>query len=321
MAQPSFFELVRGELQETEARMRAVRQTAEPSLVAATDQLLGAGGKRVRPTVALLAGRMISAPDEPLLNFAAAVEMLHTATLVHDDLIDGALLRRGIPTLNSQWTPGATVLAGDFIFASAAHFGAQTKSLSVMRLFARTLMTITNGELAQMFGRSQKANREDYDQRIYAKTGALFELAGSGAALLNDKSLPWAEPLGRYGREVGMAFQIVDDILDFTADSTHIGKPVGSDLRQGLITLPVLCYFEAHPRDPNRDAVLDPQRRHQVDIDRVVDLIRGSEAIPASLAVAQRCVSQARASLDGLPQNAFRSALVELADYVVSRDL
>jgi geranylgeranyl pyrophosphate synthase len=321
VSQPSFFEIVRGELQATETRMRAVRHPADANLQTALDHLLSAGGKRIRPTVALLAGHLVEAPPEPLVNFAAAVEMLHTATLVHDDLIDGALLRRGIPTLNSQWTPGATVLTGDFIFAWAAHLGAQTDSVRVMVSFARTLMTIINGELAQMFGRTQRASREEYDQRIYAKTAALFELAGSGAALITVHESPLAPRLGDFGRQVGMAFQIVDDILDFTADSTRLGKPVGNDLRQGLITLPVLCYGDQHPEDQDVQAVLNPEHRHQADVDRLVEAIARSEAIAAAMSEARRFASAARDALHGVTAGRYRDGLLELADFVVARDL
>jgi geranylgeranyl pyrophosphate synthase len=321
VSQPSFFEIVRSELQATEVRMRAIRHPADSNLQSALDHLLSAGGKRIRPTVALLAGHLVEAPTEPLVNFAAAVEMLHTATLVHDDLIDGALLRRGIPTLNSQWTPGATVLTGDFIFAWAAHLGAQTDSVRVMVSFARTLMTIINGELAQMFGRTQRVGREEYDQRIYAKTAALFELAGAGAALIASEASPMSARLGDFGRQVGMAFQIVDDVLDFTADSARLGKPVGNDLRQGLITLPVLCYGDRHPEDQDLQAALDPEHRHQADVDRLVSAIARSEAIPVAMTEARRFAAAARTALEGVAPSQYRDGLLDLADYVVARDI
>jgi geranylgeranyl pyrophosphate synthase len=142
---------------------------------------------------------------------------VHTATLVHDDLIDGALLRRGIVTLNAQWSPAATVLTGDFIFARAAKLAAETDSVPVMRLFAETLATIVNGELTQMFTSRGLASREDYLQRIYAKTASMFELATAAAALLSPVGLPVVNEVRRFGTDVGMAFQIVDD-PDFTGE-------------------------------------------------------------------------------------------------------
>ncbi|MGA2820386.1 MAG: polyprenyl synthetase family protein [Anaerolineales bacterium] len=321
MTEASFFFLVREELPEVEARMLAFRHPSDQILQSALENLLRAGGKRIRPTVALLAGQMLSAPRDGLLDFAAAIEMLHTATLVHDDLIDGATLRRGTPTLNSRWSTEATVLAGDYIFACAAYLGTQTHSLEVMQEFARTLITIISGELGQMFERSTLISGEEYERRIYAKTAALFELASRGGALLCNESPEVVHSLGRYGRCLGMAFQIVDDVLDFTGQSVRIGKPVGSDLRQGLITLPVLYYQKRHPEDTRFAALMDPNRPSGTDVDQLVETIGRSEAIQESLAQAHRYASEAKELLEGLPENRYRQALLDLTEYVVSRDL
>ena len=169
-------------LPEVEARMRAQSNGHHPDLEHAFNHLLDSGGKRIRPTLALLVGELVGADREKMLTLSAAVELLHTATLVHDDVIDGALLRRGNPTLNARWSAGATILTGDFIFARAAKMAAETVSVEVMDLFAQTLSTIVNGEITQMFSGKGVISRENYFNRIYAKTASMFEFGSVGSA-------------------------------------------------------------------------------------------------------------------------------------------
>jgi geranylgeranyl pyrophosphate synthase len=271
--------------------------------------------------VALLTGGMLGAEEGRLVTLAAAIELLHTATLVHDDLIDGSLLRRGTPTLNSQWTPAATVLTGDFIFSRAAKLAADTHSVAVMQLFAETLTNIVNGEITQMFGSRGQASREDYYRRIRAKTASLFELATGAATLLSPDGAQAHDAVCRYGYEIGMAFQIVDDVLDFTGDQATVGKPLGSDLRQGLITLPTLYYIEANPDDTELLEVLKGNRYNQECLDRVINSIRRSSAIGQSMQEARQFVERGLAALSDQPQCVERQALEDLARYIVQRDL
>ncbi|GAB4523768.1 MAG: polyprenyl synthetase family protein [Anaerolineales bacterium] len=289
-------------------------------LQAALQHLVSSGGKRVRPAVALLTGEMLAGDEARVITLAAAIEMLHTATLVHDDLIDGSLLRRGIPTINAQWSPGATVLTGDFIFAAAAKLAAETDSVSVMRLFAETLAVIVNGEITQMFASHGVADRQNYYQRIYAKTASMFVLATGAAAFLSPADEVTARAVRTYGYEIGMAFQVVDDILDFVGHQSAVGKPVGSDLRQGLVTLPAIYYAEAHPDDPNMQRVLQGEFDGP-HIDRLVEAVRNSEAVVQSVQEARDFVERGVAALDGLPDGRARDALVELAYYIVERNL
>ena len=177
----SFLSPVQEQLHLVEARLHAQANDRHPDLRAALEQILAAGGKRIRPTLGLLVGNMLGAPSDKLVTLGAAVELLHTATLVHDDLIDGSLLRRGMPTLNARWSPAATVLTGDFMFARAAKLAAETDHLPLMNAFAETLATIVNGELNQMFNARGTVDRDNYFQRIYAKTASLFEMTTSAA--------------------------------------------------------------------------------------------------------------------------------------------
>jgi geranylgeranyl pyrophosphate synthase len=317
---PRFTALARPDLRAVEAKMRESTIEQNSDLTAALEHLLAAGGKRVRPMVSMLAARAFNAPYERSLNIAAAVEMLHTATLVHDDLIDGALLRRGHATLNAQWSPASTVLTGDFVFARAAELAAHAESVRVMNIFAHALMVIVNGELNQMFKGKRQASRELYFQRIYGKTASLFEVAAQAPAILSDADESQVAAMQLYGREVGMAFQIVDDILDFTGSESHVGKPVGSDLRQGLVTLPVLCYLELHPKDGDVSALLNGHSGDGGLINAVVNKVRNSGAIDAAFVEARTYIIRANAALEMAPDNEYRHALAELGEYFVSRD-
>jgi len=326
MTQTSIADLfapVRDGLNAVEDRMREYVPDQHEALTAAIDHLLASGGKRIRPAMSLLAAGIFRADSEEAIAVAASIEMLHTATLVHDDLIDGSLLRRGIPTLNANWNAGATVLTGDYIFARAADLAAQTNSVRVMRIFARTLMVLVNGEISQMFKSRGVASRDDYYRRIYAKTASVFEAATEAGAVVGRAAENEITALAVYGREVGSAFQIVDDILDFVGDSAHIGKPVGGDLRQGLVTLPALYFMEEHPNHPDLRALLNGRMGDTAITARVVEAVRNSSAIRASLNEAREFVSRGVAALDTLRVRAgpHLDSLRDIADYVVSRDL
>lgn len=302
--------------------MRAQANGNHHDLKSALELLIAAGGKRIRPALTLLTGSMLNGDHDRLVTLAAAIELLHTATLVHDDLIDGSLLRRGTPTLNSQWSPGATVLTGDFIFARAAKLAAETNSVEVMKLFAETLSIIVNGEITQLFSSQCQSNRQEYYKRIYAKTASLFETSTTAAALISDVDSQTVEYVHQFGYEIGMAFQIIDDILDFTGEQGTIGKPVGSDLRQGLITLPTLCFIEANPGHPDtqflhREKFFEDQARTV----HLVEVIRSSGAIERAHQEASHFVERGLQSLRNLPDSPERGSLEELAEYIVDRDL
>ncbi len=318
----SFVTPVEQDIYAVEALIRAQADGRHTDLRAALDLLLSAGGKRVRPALTLLAGRMLGAPADRMITLAAAIELLHTATLVHDDLIDGSLLRRGMPTLNSQWTPGATVLTGDFLFACAAKLASDTNSIPVMGLFSQTLKVIVNGEITQLFNGRCKLNREEYYQRIYAKTASLFETSAISAALICECDDKTTEAMRQFGYNIGMAFQIVDDVLDFTGEQSTLGKPVGSDLRQGLITLPTIYYLEIHPEDRlAQELTTGDCSKVDNQITEVVDAIRSSSAV--SLATQEACefIDRGLAALMTFPASPERDSLQELATFFLNREL
>jgi geranylgeranyl pyrophosphate synthase len=321
-------ELVQDELQQVEIMLREVAQTEYPELRSLLRRAFTAGGKRLRPALTLLAGKFHPTDPSKLLALAASIETLHTATLIHDDVIDQSLVRRGHPTMNVVAGTKVTILAGDYLFARAAEFAAVTKSSRIMDIFARGLMTLCAGEIRQNYrppdprslgSDGLEAMLNDYHRRIYGKTASLFEAATESAAVLSGAPEDQIQALRQYGYNLGMAFQIVDDVLDFTGDEKTLGKPAGSDLRQGLVTLPVINYLAAHPAHP---MVMGALTRRDADglVDEAVTLIRTSPAIPASLDHAWEFAAAAQAELNALPDNIYRQGLYDLAEFVVKRD-
>ena len=316
------FETIQAELHQVEGRMRQMTVQAHQLLVEAVLHVLDSGGKRIRPALALLAGKALSADSDKLINLASAVEMLHTATLVHDDIIDGALLRRGSQTLNATWSPGATILTGDFIFARAAQLAAATQNVRVISLFSETLMVICNGELNQLFdGRAGERERNAYYARIYAKTGSLFALATASAALLATPNEEMIEAMRQFGSKLGMAFQVVDDVLDFVGQEDAVGKPLGSDLRQGLVTLPTIYFLENHPQSALVEGILNGHWTNKQMMMEAIEAIRASDAIGLALAEAQGFANEAKEALRMLPASAGKQKLTQLADYIVARTI
>lgn len=317
----NFITPVQQYLPQVEDRMRDQSIGHHPDLKSAVEHLLASGGKRVRPILCLLAGELLGADQARMITLAASVEMLHTATLVHDDMIDGALLRRGNPTLNSKWSPAATILTGDFIFARAAKLAAETNSIEVMNLFAQTLSVVVNGEITQIFKSRGLVSRDDYFERIYAKTASMFELATIAPIYLSVGKEKFISIMKTYGNEIGMAFQIVDDILDFTGAQASVGKPVASDLRQGLVTLPALIYNEIKPNDADFKRALNGGNGDDELMTRLVSAIRNSGAIEKALAHAKEYVRRGLAILNEMPESPERIAMEELALYIVDREL
>ncbi|HAV78588.1 MAG TPA: hypothetical protein DCX53_14665 [Anaerolineae bacterium] len=322
MSAVTFSTSIQDQLQFIDQRIRQqAGDEHHPDLGSALDHLLSAGGKRIRPTLGLLVGNMLGAPEEKLITLGASVELLHTATLVHDDLIDGALLRRGMPTLNARWSPAATVLTGDFLFARAAKLAAETDYLPLMKLFSETLATIVNGELTQMFSARGVIDRNNYYNRIYAKTASLFEMASLAATMVATEDEEVRASMKAFGYEVGMAFQIVDDILDFTGELSTVGKPIGSDMLNGLVTLPAIYYAEANPNNEDILSLPSGGWKDTNRVQRLVDAVRQSEAIQNAMEEAREAVSRALIALEDAPASPEKEALENLAKYIVNRNV
>lgn len=315
----AFTEPVQGLLQQVEGLMLAQADDSQPEIALALEHLLSSGGKRIRVMLTLLVGELLYGNRDTLVKLSASLELLHTATLVHDDLIDGSLMRRGIPTLNAQWSAPATVLTGDFIFARAAKLAADVSLIPVMQLFAQTLAIIVNGEVKQLFGRRGLSSRKDYEERIYAKTASLFETAAISAAIVSQASEPVVEKMKQFGYQIGMAFQIVDDVLDFTGDQMVVGKPIASDLRQGIFTLPVLYYLEQHPDDLRLNDLIQNGTLEDREFDQLLESINASGSIEKAMKEASDYIDRAILILQEFPESPARRSLEELARFIILR--
>jgi geranylgeranyl pyrophosphate synthase len=315
----SIYEPVQAELAQVEATLEAVVRSDIPLVQRMLQQVLSGGGKRLRPTIALLAGRFGNYRPEVLVPLAASIELLHTATLVHDDVIDESDARRGRPTTNARHHNAAAVMLGDYMFAHAAELICRTESLDIVKLFSRTLMAMASGELAQDLSAYQYSqDTMDYFGRISGKTASLFATSAEGGALAAGAPESWVRALQNYGDNVGMAFQIVDDVLDFEGEEAELGKPAGSDLLQGTLTLPALLYMERHPED-NPIRKLFENQHGQEHLAEALAMIAGSGVLDESHAVARDFRDRAVAALEPLPDSPDRTALIEIADYILSR--
>lgn len=313
---------VQEDLAKVEEIMRASVQSPNPYLAAALEQILSAGGKRIRPAISLLTGKMLDGPAERIHLLAASVEVLHSATLVHDDLIDNSLIRRGMQTLNAKWSAGATVLSGDYLFSCSARLAAETESTKVVGRFAETLSIIVNGEITQLFSGPCRLDRQDYYQRIYAKTASLFETCAFCSALLCTEDPSIQEAFRIFGREIGMAFQIVDDILDYTGDQVTLGKPIGSDLHQGLLTLPLQIYAERYPERPYIQEILTGNCLDDRDsIQMLIADLTATEAIQESFQVARDFSERGIQAIASFPKSDAHESLIKIARFIVDRDM
>lgn len=283
------------------------------------ENALAGTGKMMRPAIALLGGRLGAYDLDRLVPLAASVELLHTATLVHDDVIDEALARRGEPTSNALFGNAAAVMLGDYMFAHAADFIAQTDNTQVVRKFARTLMMMAHGELTQdMTVFEYSADVQRYLDRITGKTASLFATAAEGGALVAGAPPEQVEAMRRYGLRLGIAFQIVDDILDFTGDPAVMGKPVGSDLAGGTLTLPAILYMQRRPDDNPVKRAFEGVRR-RANIERAIREIAESDLLDESMRTARRFGDESREALRALPPGEVRETLDGIVDYVFAR--
>jgi len=315
----SIHEPVREELAEVQATLERVTRSEVPVVREMLGHLLAGEGKRLRPTIALLAGRFGEHRPGLLVPLAASIELLHTATLVHDDVIDASDTRRGKQTTNARYHNAAAVMLGDYMFAHAADLICRTESLDVVKLFSRTLMAMATGELTQdMSAFEYGQGTMDYFRRIGGKTASLFATSAEGGALVAGARAEWRGALRNYGESVGMAFQIVDDVLDFEGTEAELGKPAGSDLMQGTLTLPALLLMERYPDDNPVKRLFGNERRSE-HLEEALAMIRDSDILERSYAVATEFRDRAVRALDVLPDTPDRAALMDIADYVLDR--
>ncbi len=314
----SLYGPVQADLALVEETLAAVCRVDHEPLARMLELALSGAGKRIRPALVLLAGTFGHYRLDLLVPLAASVELLHTATLVHDDVIDNAEMRRGRPTVNKAFQNSIAVMVGDYMFAHAAELVTRTGSLEVVKLFAQTLMVMAKGEIGQdVRAYDVRQDVQEYLGRIAGKTASLFATACRGGAIVAQVPEPWARSLWDYGHHLGMAFQIVDDILDFTGDEAELGKPVGSDLLQGTLTLPSLLLMQRFPSDNPVQRYFQERRPELVA--EAVAIIRASDIPEECHDMARRFGEAAKAALTPLPATTARRTLEGLVEYVLQR--
>jgi all-trans-nonaprenyl-diphosphate synthase len=315
MTTTTAFASIEADLQRVREGLQRIGEGDNPLLVQTIRHLFGTRGKYIRPALCLMVGRLYRpVADERLIDFAAAMEVVHSASLVHDDTLDEAATRRGRTTVNAGWNGHIAILVGDYLFAQSAIVTAGLGELRVMSMLAATIKSLVRGELRQMetafdWGQTE----QDYLDKIGNKTASLLALCTEGAGVLSGAREVGLDALHRYGYNLGLAFQIVDDVLDLTESDEALGKPAGSDLAQGTLTLPVIYYLEtASPQE--RALVVDGNR-----VGEAVKAIAASAALRRARARAEELADEAVAALECLPQSDARRELREMARFAVQR--
>jgi geranylgeranyl pyrophosphate synthase len=308
------------ELQAIDDEVLFKLQSRSALIKVAGSYLLSGGGKRIRASLTLLAARMGQHYTfDNVLHAAAAVELIHAASLVHDDLIDDADQRRGRTTVHTKWNGNVALMIGDYLFAMAAVEMAQAPDPRVIRIFADGVKRICEAELSPVIDVQPTDQALDqYYAKIGGKTAALFEAAARGGVICGGGDEDVVEALGIFGYEVGLAFQIVDDVLDFTADAETLGKPAGHDLYEGTITLPLILAAESGGSALLHEVAHTDRPSEALVAAAVAEVIRVGGARRA-LREAERLVAQAVGRLDRFPESSARAALIDLAEFALRR--
>jgi octaprenyl-diphosphate synthase len=309
------------ELAATEAEIGARMASPVGLIPDVAHHLVDAGGKRLRPLLTLAAARACGGGGQAAVKLATAVEFIHTATLLHDDVVDGSALRRGKRAANLIWGDKASVLVGDFLFARAFNLMVETNSLRVLDILAKAASTIAEGEVLQLATTNRgEANRERYYQVIEAKTAALFAAACEAGAITAGAPSEQVAALATFGLRLGLAFQLVDDALDYGGLTQNLGKNTGDDFREGKATLPLIIALERAEGEERLFWQRVLARKHQdEDLVQAHAIIQARGAVEATLEEARDHIEAAKAALTLLPEGVIPELLADLADYVVAR--
>ena len=285
--------------------------------------LVSSGGKRLRPILTLTTARMCGYEGARHISLAACVEFIHTATLLHDDVVDDSALRRGSATANAVWGNKPSVLVGDFLFSRSFQLMVSDGSLDVLRILSEASAIIAEGEVDQlMISNDVSTGKDAYMGVIQAKTATLFAAASEIGAVVADRSTEDQAALRTYGMSLGVAFQLVDDVLDYSAKQADLGKTVGDDFRDGKITLPIVYAIERGD-DAERAfwrRTLEDEEQTDDDLEEAMSILARHNALEDAMGEARRHGEEARNMLERFPDNAYRAALLELVDFCVDRE-
>ncbi len=321
----TILEPIKPELERLEQRLLNEISPDSRSLTTIVQDIFQAGGKRLRPAISFLVYKALSessSQDEKLYLIAEISELIHTASLIHDDIIDNSLVRRSMPTLNSKWNNAITVVSGDFMFARAAVNLGKLDINEIVCLYASVLENLCAGEIEQIEHKyDTELNWDYYYTKTYKKTASLIEASAESVAVLLGVDISTREAIRTYGYELGMAFQLIDDILDYTASAEALGKPAGSDLKDGQVTIPVLVTLESLTgTDKNKFTELIRRLAEGEDtLEQALTYINQADAINKSKIIAVEYITKAITALDSIKNSEYKTALKDLANFVLSR--
>ena len=318
------FSSIQSDLDRVDATFQERATSGLDILNSASMHALGSPGIRLRTALTLLSGKLNSYYFDKLLPLSVAFEMVHLATLLHDDIVDNAMTRRGNPTVNALWGNSIAILLGDYYFAKTAGLIADINDNRIDHLFSDTVATVCEGTIMEIMTAGRvDLTVENYYEKISHKTACLIAACCKGGAIVSGASQEEIRLLYEYGLNLGIAFQIIDDILDYTADQTTIGKPAGNDLRQGMVTLPLIYALQAQPLNDNLSqvhSILNGGSHTEEDIMPVVEWVVSGSGIKQARDDAFSFAARARAALHHFPRSADRDVLDELIDFVITRD-
>jgi octaprenyl-diphosphate synthase len=315
--------LVEDDLRCVESEIRLESVASVEAITTIGQYLQEGGGKRLRPTLLLMASKLVGNGRGPAVRLGAVVEMIHTATLVHDDVIDGAETRRGRPSTNIKWGNHTSVLAGDWLYMQAFQIAVRERNFHILDLLIGVTQLMVEGELLQLQRIGSIAVTEaEYMGMVERKTAGLFATCARLGATVAGADEGTEEKLGEYAWNVGMAFQLVDDVLDFTAHEGVLGKPVGNDLSEGKVTLPLIYALESAEERERRlvETVLADRNYGRVPFSAILDFIQASGGIERARERALAFTGKARAIISEFPDSPYQRALYSVTDLVIERD-
>src|SRR5690242_19594 len=317
------FDLVREDLEKVEKEFCQQTVSSIQAITEIGQYLQVSGGKRLRPVLVLLASKLFGFEGDPAIRMGAAYEMIHSATLVHDDVIDKAETRRGQPSINSRWGNHMSVLAGDWLYMQAFSIALAERNFKILDLLIGLTQVMVEGELLQLaYLRKADLTEDDYFELTYRKTACLFSACLRTGALLADRPEEEENLMASYGINLGLAFQLIDDVLDFTSSEKKLGKPVGNDLREGKVTLPLIYLLQmCAPADAKKvSRVLDDGGFENVAFAEVLEMVDRYGALDAARRKAKEFADEAKRCLRIFPECIFKDALVYLPDFIIARE-
>ena len=316
------FDLLRDDIAEIEGQFERDTVSKVASITEIGEYLRAGGGKRIRPALLLLSAKLLGYKGAGAVKLASVVEIIHTATLVHDDIIDDAQTRRGRPAANTQWGNSMCVLAGDWLYMQAFRIAVQERNFRILDVLIELTQQMVEGELLQMETLGKLISLPEHLDLIYRKTACLFSVCMRAGGILGGASAVQEERLGEYGRDLGMAFQIVDDVLDLTASESVLGKPVASDLREGKATMAVIHAFERCTAAERRqiETILRDRAFNGVSHAEIIAILNRYGSLEYASKEAARYAESARNAIFIFPDSEIKRALLHALEFVVARE-